>query len=101
MIEKDTTPDALNNPPSQAYELGKHLFGKHCSGQDNLSTDRKAILRRKLASAGGIYYLKMRAARADLANVGEILAKVPDVTQKKPLPTSPYQGRSQEFVPVA
>ena len=27
-----------------AYEMGKHLFGKHGSGRDDLSTNRKAIL---------------------------------------------------------
>jgi Arc/MetJ-type ribon-helix-helix transcriptional regulator len=27
-----------------AYEIGKHLFGKHGSGRDDLSTNRKAIL---------------------------------------------------------
>jgi len=27
-----------------AYELGKNLFGKHGSGRDDLSTNRKAIL---------------------------------------------------------
>jgi Arc/MetJ-type ribon-helix-helix transcriptional regulator len=27
-----------------AYELGKNVFGKHGSGRDDLSTDRKAIL---------------------------------------------------------
>jgi hypothetical protein len=29
---------------SSAYELGKHLFGRHGSGRDDLSTNRKAIL---------------------------------------------------------
>jgi hypothetical protein len=51
MTDKDTTPDVQNKQPSQAYELGKHLFGKHSSGQGNLSADRKAILRSKLACA--------------------------------------------------
>ena len=27
-----------------AYELGKHLFGRHGSGRDDLSTNRKKIL---------------------------------------------------------
>jgi hypothetical protein len=27
-----------------AYELGRNLFGKHGSGRDDLSTNRKAIL---------------------------------------------------------
>lgn len=27
-----------------AYELGKNMFGKHASGRDDLSTNRKAIL---------------------------------------------------------
>jgi Arc/MetJ-type ribon-helix-helix transcriptional regulator len=27
-----------------AYELGKNVFGKHGSGRDDLSTNRKAIL---------------------------------------------------------
>ena len=27
-----------------AYELGKEVFGKHGSGRDDLSTNRKAIL---------------------------------------------------------
>jgi hypothetical protein len=27
-----------------AYEIGKHLFGKHGSGRDDLSTNRKAVL---------------------------------------------------------
>jgi Arc/MetJ-type ribon-helix-helix transcriptional regulator len=30
--------------PSSAYELGKNAFGKHGSGRDDLSTNRKAIL---------------------------------------------------------
>ncbi len=31
-----------------AFEIGEHLFGKHSSGQGNLSTDRKEILKAKL-----------------------------------------------------
>lgn len=27
-----------------AYDIGKHLFGKHGSGRDDLSTNRRAIL---------------------------------------------------------
>jgi len=27
-----------------AYEIGKHLFGKHGSGRDDLSANRKAVL---------------------------------------------------------
>jgi len=30
------------------YELGKHLFGRYGSGRDDLSINRKAILREKL-----------------------------------------------------
>jgi hypothetical protein len=33
----------LAETPS-AYDLGKELFGKHGSGRDDLSTDRKALL---------------------------------------------------------
>jgi Arc/MetJ-type ribon-helix-helix transcriptional regulator len=29
---------------SSAYEIGKHLFGKHGSGRHDLSTNRKAVL---------------------------------------------------------
>lgn len=31
-----------------AWEVGRDLFGKYSSGQDNLSSDRKAIVRRKI-----------------------------------------------------
>ncbi len=31
-----------------AYELGKHLFGKHGSGRHDLSSNRKAILGERL-----------------------------------------------------
>jgi len=31
-----------------AYELGKHLFGKHGSGRHDLSNNRKAVLGEKL-----------------------------------------------------
>ncbi|QTR50915.1 ribbon-helix-helix protein, CopG family [Candidatus Thiothrix anitrata] len=31
-----------------AYALGQHLFGRYGSGRDDLSTNRKALLREKL-----------------------------------------------------
>jgi hypothetical protein len=31
-------------PISSAYDLGKDLFGKHGSGRDDLSSNRKALL---------------------------------------------------------
>lgn len=34
--------------PSMVYELGKDLFGAHASGRDDLSTNRKALLKEKL-----------------------------------------------------
>ncbi|CAA6818786.1 MAG: Ribbon-helix-helix protein, copG family [uncultured Thiotrichaceae bacterium] len=30
------------------YEIGKELFGAHSSGRDDLSTNRKALLKEKL-----------------------------------------------------
>lgn len=44
---RDAIAEKLEREPaeeSSAYELGKHLFGKHGSGRDDLSTNRKAIL---------------------------------------------------------
>jgi hypothetical protein len=36
-----------------AYELGKHLFGKHGSGRGDLSSKRKAILNESLGVKHG------------------------------------------------
>jgi Arc/MetJ-type ribon-helix-helix transcriptional regulator len=44
---RDAIVEKLERAPAakkSAYELGRHLFGKHGSGRDDLSTDRKAIL---------------------------------------------------------
>ncbi len=38
--------EAVEQPP--AYELGKDLFGRHGSGRDDLSTNRKTILGKRL-----------------------------------------------------
>ncbi|MDD5394408.1 MAG: ribbon-helix-helix protein, CopG family [Thiothrix sp.] len=42
--EKLSSYDAKPTP----YALGEHLFGRYSSGRDDLSTNRKAILREKL-----------------------------------------------------
>lgn len=42
--EKLTKDDKKPSP----YELGQHLFGRYGSGRDDLSTNRKALLREKL-----------------------------------------------------
>jgi Arc/MetJ-type ribon-helix-helix transcriptional regulator len=42
--EKLTKADNKSSP----YELGQHLFGRYGSGRDDLSTNRKALLREKL-----------------------------------------------------
>ncbi|HEY2184525.1 MAG TPA: ribbon-helix-helix protein, CopG family [Xanthobacteraceae bacterium] len=44
---RDAIAEKLEREPAKkpsAYELGKHLFGKHGSGRSDLSTNRKAIL---------------------------------------------------------
>jgi Arc/MetJ-type ribon-helix-helix transcriptional regulator len=44
---RDAIAEKLQREPEQtpsAYELGKDLFGKHGSGRDDLSVNRKAIL---------------------------------------------------------
>ena len=35
------------NPPS-AYDLGKDLFGRYSSGMNNLSVDRKQLVKEKI-----------------------------------------------------
>lgn len=42
--EKLSREEETPNP----YELGKHLFGRYGSGRDDLSSNRKAILKEKL-----------------------------------------------------
>ncbi|MEZ5453659.1 MAG: ribbon-helix-helix protein, CopG family [Thiothrix sp.] len=42
--EKLAKDDGQNNP----YALGQHLFGRYASGRDDLSSNRKALLREKL-----------------------------------------------------
>jgi Arc/MetJ-type ribon-helix-helix transcriptional regulator len=44
---REAIAEKLEREPAKkpsAYDLGKHLFGKHGSGRDDLSTNRKAIL---------------------------------------------------------
>jgi hypothetical protein len=44
---RDAIAEKLERGPAKkpsAYDLGKHLFGKHGSGRDDLSSNRKAIL---------------------------------------------------------
>lgn len=44
-IREKLTKDGKKPSP---YELGQHLFGRYGSGRDDLSTNRKALLRDKL-----------------------------------------------------
>ncbi|HHJ40423.1 MAG TPA: CopG family transcriptional regulator [Methylothermaceae bacterium] len=48
LIRKSVTEyiDKLEKPSS--WELGKDIFGKYASGQDNLSKDRKALIKEKI-----------------------------------------------------
>lgn len=44
---REAIAEKLEREPAKkpsAYDLGKHLFGKHGSGRDDLSTNRKTIL---------------------------------------------------------
>ena len=44
---RDAIAEKLGREPTEtpsAYDLGKELFGRHGSGRDDLSTDRKALL---------------------------------------------------------
>lgn len=44
---RDAIAEKLEREPAKrpsAYALGRHLFGKHGSGRNDLSTDRKIIL---------------------------------------------------------
>jgi hypothetical protein len=44
---RDAIAEKLEREPvakRSAYEVGKRLFGKHASGRDDLSTNRKALL---------------------------------------------------------
>ena len=44
---RDAIAEKLEREPDRApsaYELGKELFGKHGSGRNDLSTNRKAVL---------------------------------------------------------
>ena len=44
---RDAIAEKLQREPASqpsAYELGKHLFGKHGSGRPELSANRKAVL---------------------------------------------------------
>jgi hypothetical protein len=44
---RDAIAEKLEREPAaapSAYDLGKHLFGKHASGRRDLSTRRKALL---------------------------------------------------------
>jgi len=44
---RDAIAEKLERAPAEkpsAYDLGKRLFGKHGSGRDDLSSNRKAIL---------------------------------------------------------
>ena len=43
--------DKIDQPT--AWELGKDLFGKHSSGQGELSINRKALLKKKLGAKYG------------------------------------------------
>lgn len=48
LIRKSLTEyiDRLDKP--SPWELGKDVFGKYASGQDNLSQDRKSLLKEKI-----------------------------------------------------
>lgn len=39
---------AKDEGKASPYALGQHLFGRYASGRDDLSTNRKALLREKL-----------------------------------------------------
>lgn len=38
---------AAQNAPTP-WDIGESLFGRHASGKDNLSTDRKALIKAKI-----------------------------------------------------
>ncbi len=48
LIRKSVTEyiDKLEKP--SPWDLGNDIFGKYASGQDNLSKDRKALLKKKI-----------------------------------------------------
>ncbi|MBL1259870.1 MAG: CopG family transcriptional regulator [Thiotrichaceae bacterium] len=50
LIRKSVTEyiDRLEKP--SPWELGSDIFGKYASGQDNLSKDRKALLKGKISA---------------------------------------------------
>ena len=50
LIRKSVTEfiDKLEKP--SPWELGSDIFGKYASGQDNLSKDRKALVKEKISA---------------------------------------------------
>jgi len=48
LIRKSITTFIEKVEHPSAWELGSKLFGKYASGQDNLSQDRKAIVKEKI-----------------------------------------------------
>ncbi len=48
LIRKSVTEYIVKLEKPSAWELGNDVFGKYASGQNNLSTDRKALLKEKI-----------------------------------------------------
>jgi|LGVF01.1.fsa_nt_gb predicted DNA-binding protein len=48
LIRKSITDYLTKLSKSSPWELGENYFGKYSSGQDNLSTDRKLLLKTKI-----------------------------------------------------
>ena len=48
LIRKSIQSYLENLEHANAWEIGKDLFGKYSSGQGNLSTDRKKIVKNKI-----------------------------------------------------
>ncbi len=48
LIRKSITEFINNLEKPSAWELGNDLFGKYASGQDNLSSDRKVLIKEKI-----------------------------------------------------
>ncbi|MCF7970981.1 MAG: ribbon-helix-helix domain-containing protein [Methylococcaceae bacterium] len=48
LIRRSITEFLNNTETPSPWELGADLFGKYASGQDNLSQDRKSLLKEKI-----------------------------------------------------
>ena len=48
LIRKSITEFITKLEQPSAWELGNDVFGKYSSGKDNLSTDRKSLIKQKI-----------------------------------------------------